>query len=38
LHPAQASGADRVVKSAKYGAKTGQFIVPARTVAIFVRR
>ena len=38
LHPAQASGGDRVVKSAKYVAKTGQFIVPARTVAVFVRR
>ena len=38
LHPAQAGGGDRVVKSAKYVAKTGQFIVPARTVAVFVRR
>jgi pullulanase-type alpha-1,6-glucosidase len=38
LHPAQASGGDSVVKSAKYVAQTGQFTVPARTVAVFVRR
>ncbi len=38
LHPAQAGGGDPVVKSAKYRAKTGQFTVPARTVAVFVRR
>ena len=38
LHPAQASGGDSVVKSAKYLAQTGQFTVPARTVAVFVRR
>ena len=38
LHPAQAGGGDRVVKSAEYLAQTGQFTVPARTVAVFLRR
>ncbi|MET7678222.1 pullulanase-type alpha-1,6-glucosidase [Streptomyces seoulensis] len=37
LHPAQASGADDVVKSATYTAGSGTFTVPARTVAVFTR-
>ncbi|MGV9338116.1 pullulanase-type alpha-1,6-glucosidase [Streptomyces sp. NPDC003688] len=37
LHPVQASGADRVVKSASYQAGSGTFSVPARTVAVFTR-
>ncbi|MBV1775296.1 pullulanase-type alpha-1,6-glucosidase [Burkholderiaceae bacterium DAT-1] len=35
LHPAQVSGADAVVKTASFVA--GQFTVPARTVAVWVR-
>ncbi|MGW4195709.1 pullulanase-type alpha-1,6-glucosidase [Streptomyces sp. NPDC005004] len=37
LHPVQASGSDRVVKSARYQAASGTFSVPARTVAVFTR-
>ncbi|MGW0394990.1 pullulanase-type alpha-1,6-glucosidase [Streptomyces sp. NPDC003042] len=37
LHPAQASGADPVVKSAAYDTTTGEFTTPARTVAVFTR-
>nr|WP_241670593.1 pullulanase-type alpha-1,6-glucosidase [Streptomyces lavendulae] len=37
LHPAQASGADPVVKTSGYTAATGTFTVPARTVAVFTR-
>ncbi|MFG3363646.1 pullulanase-type alpha-1,6-glucosidase [Streptomyces sp. NPDC090032] len=37
LHPVQAAGADRVVKSASYDAGSGTFQVPARTVAVFTR-
>lgn len=36
LHPVQASGADPVVKSARYEGSTGTFTVPARTVAVFM--
>jgi hypothetical protein len=35
LHPAQASGADTVVKSSSYERTSGTFTVPARTVAVF---
>ncbi|MFF8590242.1 pullulanase-type alpha-1,6-glucosidase [Streptomyces sp. NPDC015220] len=37
LHPVQASGADPVVKTSSYTARTGTFTVPARTVAVFTR-
>ncbi|MET7882959.1 pullulanase-type alpha-1,6-glucosidase [Streptomyces avermitilis] len=37
LHPVQAAGADPIVKSASYAAKSGMFAVPGRTVAIFSR-
>ncbi|GHH30910.1 1,4-alpha-glucan branching enzyme [Streptomyces lanatus] len=37
LHPAQASGADPIVKSASYDEETGMFAVPGRTVAVFAR-
>ncbi len=37
LHPIQVAGSDAVVKTAAYGAATGAFTVPARTVAVFVR-
>ncbi|MFE7275791.1 pullulanase-type alpha-1,6-glucosidase [Streptomyces sp. NPDC057623] len=37
LHPVQASGADRVVKSASYTRSTGTFEVPGRSVAVFKR-
>ncbi|MFJ1866966.1 pullulanase-type alpha-1,6-glucosidase [Streptomyces sp. NPDC088097] len=37
LHPVQARGADPVVKGAAYEATTGEFTVPARTVAVFRR-
>ncbi|MEU8776175.1 pullulanase-type alpha-1,6-glucosidase [Streptomyces sp. NPDC048606] len=37
LHPLQAGGADPVVKGAAYEAATGEFTVPARTVAVFKR-
>jgi pullulanase/glycogen debranching enzyme len=38
LHPVQAGGADRVVKSASYEDRSGTFTVPARTVAVFTAR
>jgi pullulanase-type alpha-1,6-glucosidase len=38
LHPVQANGSDPVVKTATYNARTGQFTVPARTVAVFTQR
>ncbi|MFH8367397.1 pullulanase-type alpha-1,6-glucosidase [Streptomyces sp. NPDC018031] len=37
LHPVQADGADRVVRSAGYQRDSGTFEVPARTVAVFTR-
>ncbi|WP_308288443.1 pullulanase-type alpha-1,6-glucosidase [Streptomyces macrolidinus] len=37
LHPAQATGADPVVKTSSYAADTGTFTVPGRTVAVFSR-
>ncbi|MEU6095364.1 pullulanase-type alpha-1,6-glucosidase [Streptomyces sp. NPDC047079] len=37
LHPAQAAGADPVVKTASYAAESGTFTVPGRTVAVFSR-
>ncbi|MCQ4205984.1 pullulanase-type alpha-1,6-glucosidase [Streptomyces longispororuber] len=37
LHPVQAGGADKVVKSASYSKSSGTFTVPARTVAVFTR-
>ena len=36
LHPMQAAGTDAVVKAAAFAAGSGQFTVPARTVAVFV--
>ncbi|GHD29142.1 1,4-alpha-glucan branching enzyme [Streptomyces galbus] len=35
LHPAQASGADPVVRTSAYDKSTGTFTVPSRTVAVF---
>ncbi|MFI1003402.1 pullulanase-type alpha-1,6-glucosidase [Streptomyces galbus] len=35
LHPAQASGADPVVRTSAYDRSTGTFTVPSRTVAVF---
>lgn len=35
LHPVQAVGADATVKKAAYGASSGTFEVPGRTVAVF---
>lgn len=37
LHRVQAAGADPIVKSSSYEAKTGTFAVPGRTVAVFSR-
>ena len=37
-HPLQAGGSDRVVKAATRNVRTGQFTVPARTVAVFAQR
>ncbi|MEW1872899.1 alpha-1,6-glucosidase domain-containing protein, partial [Streptomyces caelestis] len=37
LHPVQAAGADRVVRTATYTKSTGTFEVPGRTVAVFTR-
>lgn len=37
LHPIQAKGADRVVKSSSYERSSGTFNVPARSVAVFER-
>jgi pullulanase-type alpha-1,6-glucosidase len=36
LHPVQARGVDPVVRVSSYDPTTGSFIVPARTVAVFV--
>ncbi|WP_240649146.1 pullulanase-type alpha-1,6-glucosidase [Streptomyces sp. Z26] len=38
LHPVQAGGADRTVKSASYDVGAGEFAVPGRTVAVFRAR
>lgn len=38
LHPVQAAGSDATVKQSAYDAATGEFTVPARTVAVFTRR
>ncbi len=38
LHPVQAVGSDATVKQSAYDARTGEFTVPARTVAVFTRR
>jgi pullulanase/glycogen debranching enzyme len=38
LHAAQAGGGDAVVKSSSFASGAGSFTVPARTVAVFVRR
>jgi pullulanase-type alpha-1,6-glucosidase len=38
LHPVQALGGDAVVKTSAYNRRTGQFTVPARSVAVFVQR
>lgn len=38
LDPLQKSGSDLVVKASTYTAKSGTFTVPARSVAVFVRR
>ncbi len=37
LHPVQATGRDSVVRTAAYDRSTGQFTVPARTIAVFQR-
>ncbi|WP_077796430.1 pullulanase-type alpha-1,6-glucosidase [Streptomyces sp. JHA26] len=37
LHPVQAAGADRVVRTATYTKSTSTFEVPGRTVAVFTR-
>ncbi|GGX66434.1 pullulanase-type alpha-1,6-glucosidase [Streptomyces fructofermentans] len=37
LHPVQALGADRVVKSSSYAKESGTFSVPGRSVAVFTR-
>ncbi|MFE3932494.1 alpha-1,6-glucosidase domain-containing protein, partial [Streptomyces goshikiensis] len=37
LHPVQAAGADAAVKRSAYDTATGEFTVPARTVAVFKR-
>ena len=38
LHPVQAEGSDPVVRTATHDRRTATFHVPARTVAVFVRR
>jgi hypothetical protein len=38
LHPVQAGGSDRVVRTASHDRRTGAFTVPARTVAVFSTR
>jgi hypothetical protein len=38
LHPVQAGGGDPVVRISNYQRATGMFMVPARTVAVFVGR
>ncbi|MCH5677147.1 pullulanase-type alpha-1,6-glucosidase [Streptomyces gilvus] len=37
LHPVQAAGADSIVKASSYERKSGTFVVPGRTVAVFSR-
>ncbi|MFI1012485.1 pullulanase-type alpha-1,6-glucosidase [Streptomyces sp. NPDC020965] len=37
LHPVQAAGADRTVRTSAYEKESGTFEVPARTVAVFTR-
>ncbi|MBW5424681.1 pullulanase-type alpha-1,6-glucosidase, partial [Streptomyces sp. BG9H] len=37
LHPIQAKGTDRIVKSVSYESSSGIFTVPGRTVAVFSR-
>ncbi|GAA1068871.1 pullulanase-type alpha-1,6-glucosidase [Kitasatospora nipponensis] len=37
LHPAQANGADAVVRQSAFQADSGTFTVPGRTVAVFVQ-
>jgi hypothetical protein len=37
LHPVQALSQDPVVRTAKFQASTGTFIVPARTTAVFIQ-
>ena len=37
LHPEQAGGSDETVRRSTYDRKTGEFAVPARTVAVFQR-
>ncbi len=37
LHPVQANGSDPVVRTADYDRRTGEFTVPARTIAVFER-
>ncbi|MBO4254666.1 pullulanase-type alpha-1,6-glucosidase, partial [Streptomyces griseorubiginosus] len=37
LHPVQAAGADSIVKSSSYERKSGTFVVPGRSVAVFSR-
>ena len=36
-HPVQADGSDPVVRGAHYSSSTGEFTVPARTLAVFER-
>ena len=38
LHPVQADGSDRVVRTASHHRRSGEFTVPARTVAVFTQR
>jgi hypothetical protein len=38
LHPVQATGSDATVKTSAFDRRAGTFTVPARTVAVFVRR
>ena len=37
LHPVKANPSDPVVRAAEYDARTGEFTVPARTIAVFER-
>jgi pullulanase len=38
LAPLQAASSDARVRAARYDAGAGQFVVPARTTAVFVRK
>jgi hypothetical protein len=38
LHAVQAGGRDQIVKAAEHDRATGEFRVPARTVAVFAQR